>query len=349
MAGAYCASFLASGTSEAEAPETDTFATTSQRRAIVGAQPLLVAEHQGEQMTDETHAAWRPLGVDDAEDIAEYDALHDGLPAWISAAFWAWVRESLTERRRYRDGSGSVDHLNEGLAESLAQALRVVAPNLRFVGTNSTAGRTQLDSMLTLLQNKSDPLQVADYILAFGSPRRPDVLEELLVRGESAWRVGTRSGRPGLVRRVPEGVQAGADETMARAGRAGVRLAKAWENVYGIDPNPSEGFRLAILAVEDASIPVVSTKNVRATLGTVIAQMSDQNDWDLPLGREHQETPTRDVLIGMMRALWHGQHDRHGGQPSAPGDVSMDEATVAVGLATTLVQLFDAGLVRRAK
>ena len=50
----------------------------------------------------------------------------------------------------------------------------------------------------------------------------------------------------------------------------------------------------------------------------------------------------------MARMLWHGQHDRHGGQPSAPGDVSMEEATVAVSLAVTLVNLFSAGLVERA-
>lgn len=50
-----------------------------------------------------------------------------------------------------------------------------------------------------------------------------------------------------------------------------------------------------------------------------------------------------------MRMMWHGQHDRHGGQVIDPGDlsVSMDETTVAVGLAVTLVQWFDAGLVRR--
>jgi hypothetical protein len=47
--------------------------------------------------------------------------------------------------------------------------------------------------------------------------------------------------------------------------------------------------------------------------------------------------------------LWHGQHDRHGGQPSAPGDVSVKEATVAVSLATTLVNLFSSALVERAE
>lgn len=56
----------------------------------------------------------------------------------------------------------------------------------------------------------------------------------------------------------------------------------------------------------------------------------------------------------MMRMLWHGQHDRHGGQhdldggqPSAPGGGSVEEATIAVSLAVSRVQWFDAGLIRR--
>ncbi len=63
--------------------------------------------------------------------------------------------------------------------------------------------------------------------------------------------------------------------------------------------------------------------------------------------REHGNASSHDVIVGMIRLLWHGQHDRHGGQPSAPGNVSEEEATVAVGIATTLVHWFDAGIVAR--
>ncbi|MFB7860058.1 hypothetical protein [Rhodococcus qingshengii] len=90
---------------------------------------------------------------------------------------------------------------------------------------------------------------------------------------------------------------------MARAGRAGVRLAKAWEELYGLDSNPSEAYRLAILAVEDASIPVVPPHNTRATLGTALSQIENQGNWKLPMEREHQNAPTADVIIGMMRVL----------------------------------------------
>lgn len=134
---------------------------------------------------------------------------------------------------------------------------------------------------------------------------------------------------------------------MARSGRAGVRLAKAWESLYGLTPDPSAAYSHAIKAVEDAAIPVVSPTKPTATFGSVLGQMEQQGDWKLPMDREHPKAASGETLIGMMRMIWHGQHDRHGGQPSAPGNVSAEEAAVAVGLAVTLVSWFDAGLVVR--
>lgn len=295
-------------------------------------------------MTDET---WRPLGVDNEQQIAEYDALHDGIPKWMSAALWAWVRDSMTVMRHYPDGSGNYPHLNEEFIESMCQSLRIPLPNLRVDRAILSSGQKQLDRGLFHLQKHERPLQVIDYILAFMPETDEAGLSDLLKRSKSAWRVGKRASRPGLVRRVPLGVQTGADSVMARAAKAGVRLASAWEALYSPTPNVSEAYRLAILAVEDAAIPVVSPTNKSATLGTVLSQMESQGDWSLTMTREHPKAPPHEVVIGMTRMLWHGQHDRHGGQPSAPGNVSEDEAKVAVGLATTLVDWFSAGLVSR--
>jgi hypothetical protein len=289
---------------------------------------------------------WRPLGVDSEDEVAEYDALHDGVPKWLDAAYWAWVRKSLTIYRRYSDASGRVAMLDADLAEQMCQTLRIALPNLRTT-ISPDNGRRQLTSAESVLRDHPRSLQVADYLLAHDGNGAAESLDKLLERGKSAWAVGTRSGSPGLVRRVPFGVQVAADSVMARAGRAGVRLAKAWEQLYGLGSNASEAYRLAILAVEDAAIPIVSPSNPSATLGTVLRQLEDQGDWSLSMDREHSQAPTGDVLVSMMRMLWHGQHDRHGGQPSAPGNVSTEEATVAVGLAVTLVQWFSAGLVRR--
>ncbi len=51
---------------------------------------------------------WRPLGLDTEDDIATYDALHDGVPNWLRSPFWAWVRDAVTQYRSYGDGSGRV-------------------------------------------------------------------------------------------------------------------------------------------------------------------------------------------------------------------------------------------------
>jgi len=83
--------------------------------------------------------------------------------------------------------------------------------------------------------------------------------------------------------------------------------------LYGLTPNPGTAYRLAIVAIEDAAVPVVSPTNARATLGTVLKQLEEQGDWELPMLREHSDAPSRSIVIGMLRMLWHGQHDRHRG------------------------------------
>lgn len=293
--------------------------------------------------------SWRPLGVDTDEDVAVYDALHDGLPTWLADSVWAWVADAVTLYRPYRDGSGRVAMLDVELAEAMCQTLRIPLPSLRATDVNASTGSSQRQAAMKALRGHRDPLQIIDYLLAHGAQGKADALEQILERGKSAWAVGTRSGKPGLVRRVPLGVQIAADSVMARAGQAGVRLAKAWEALYGIGPDPSEAYRLAILAVEDAAVPVVSPSNARASLGTVLRQMEGQGDWQLPMKREHPQAPSRETVVALMRMLWHGQHDRHGGQPSAPGNVTEPEAVVALSVAVSLVQLFDAGLVQRAE
>lgn len=294
---------------------------------------------------------WRPLGVESDDEIAGYDALHDGVPPWMETAYWAWARDAITVIHTKRTDSYSspysVRTLNADLVEVMCQRLRIRLPNLRMDSIDYSVGRNLLDGAVSVLKSHAEPLQIADYLLAHGERANPEALQEMLLHSKSSWAVGERSGRPGLVRRVPEGVQMAADSVMARGGRAGVRLSKAWEELYGVQPNPSEAYRLAILAVEDAAVPVVSSSNSRATLGTVIRQIEDQGDWGLPLDREHATTPSGQVLVQMARLLWHGQHDRHGGQPSSPGNVSIEEATVAVSLAVTLVGWFSAGLVRK--
>lgn len=54
-------------------------------------------------MTEEIK--WRPLGVETDDEVASYDALHDGVPQGMSTGFWAWVQTSVS--RRYGGGTMS--------------------------------------------------------------------------------------------------------------------------------------------------------------------------------------------------------------------------------------------------
>jgi hypothetical protein len=91
---------------------------------------------------------------------------------------------------------------------------------------------------------------------------------------------------------------------------------------------------------------VVCPNDITATLGKVIGTVNS-GTWKLPHLREDQNARTHDVLVGMMRTLWTGQHDRHGGPPSVgvPA-VTQDEAESAVFLAVTLVGWFETGKVQ---
>jgi len=289
---------------------------------------------------------WRPLGVQTDGDVASYDALHDGIPSWMAASFWAWIRAALTRVATYSDGSGRFGMLDVNLAEAMCQTLRITLPNLR-VGDGYDNGQRQIASALNILQKHRSPLQIADYLLAHAAQADEVELEEILTRSNSVWRVGSRAGKKGLDRRVALGVQMAGDRVISQSGQAGVRLAEAWGELLGLEGSPSEAYRLAILAIEEAVVPIVSPTNTKATLGSVLKQIEDQKDWRLPMGREHVQAPSGHMIVSLMRLVWHGQHDRHGGQPSAPGAVTEEEARIAVMSSVTLVDWFTGGLVQR--
>jgi hypothetical protein len=171
----------------------------------------------------------------------------------------------------------------------------------------------------------------------------------LLAEAGSAWRLGERHGKVGLVRRLPEGVQAAAEVIFLKP-NAGKRLAAAWEAVFGVNPNPSEAYRLAVKAVEDASAPLVIPNDAVPTLGKVISRIEQGGQFKLPhLREEPGGTTSHEVLLYNLKQLWWGQYDRHGGAPPSPlpDDVTQEEAESAVILAVTLVGWFESGHVQQ--
>src|SRR5207248_1978772 len=96
------------------------------------------------------------------------------------------------------------------------------------------------------------------------------------------------------------------------SGRAAEHLRSAWANTYGRDPSPSKAYGDAVRAVEAAAKPVISPKNSRTTLGTLIRDIrAKPGKWTVTLVKGAGSAAVG-VLVEMMDLLWQGQHDRHG-------------------------------------
>jgi hypothetical protein len=287
-----------------------------------------------------TTDVWRPLGLEPS-DSTSYDALHDGVPAWMEESFWAWMKSRFTMAKRASYGQ-TVRSLNIELLRQVERKCRI---RIEYRGSALNEAMTFVRART---QETNTPLVVADYLLSFHSSEEAQgLLETVLHESGSLWKVGTRSGVPGLVRRVPEGVQTAVDGTISSSGHAGIRLSEAWAAAFGIAPDPSRAYSLAVKAVEDAAIPVISPNDTTATLGKINSQMRNTGNWGLPLAREDEYATTSATLLSMMKMLWAGQADRHGGHHDPSLVITQEAAEVAVMTAATLVQWFSSGAVAR--
>lgn len=224
---------------------------------------------------------------------------------------------------------------------------RELQVEVKGIGENEQSRATGFAALKYTFKSEQSTLQLVDYLLSKNQGSFSS-LTTVLTEAGSAWTVGERyPGVSGLVARVPEGVQDAVDLIRTK-GQAGRRLSEAWGSAFGINPNATAAYSAAVKAVEDAAIPVISPKDGDATLGKLIGQMSSGGKFNLPNLREHSDATSHDVLVSMMRLLWTGQHDRHGG-PSSVGvpNVTQDEAESAVILAVTLVGWFETGKVVR--
>ena len=185
-------------------------------------------------------------------------------------------------------------------------------------------------------------LDVIDYILQFMIVDYEQVqrLDELLSSGGSVWQATPN----GLERRVDETLQVLAESTIAAKRRPAQHLRDAWHKAWGRSPDASGAYREAIRAVEAAYAPIVSPKNERATLGTIIADIKNKpSKFRVRLQADEPEENV-DRLVGMLQMLWKSQLDRHGtADEEVPVNVSLEEAQDAVALATALVHLVQQG------
>lgn len=284
--------------------------------------------------------AWRPLSRrDDPQAATEYDALHEGVPEWLSVPVAQWIFDVFSSMDTFHEDLGhQLDVLYGMLRRPMPQSYERVRDAINELANSAASG--DLDVL--------DAVVWATQLTASGWKLRERLELLLLVHG-SAWTVGTNdTDQPCLVRRVDETVSAAAKDEMGLPGNAARHLHRAWHRVYGRTPDSGGSYRESVRAVEAAAKPVIAPAADLATLGTMIRDLQNKPEkWSLALN-EGGKAPGVDLLIRMCQGLWKSQFDRHGSDDeSIPLDVSPSEAEAAVHLAVTLVHWFRSGVVTR--
>ncbi|HEV2890050.1 MAG TPA: hypothetical protein VGX28_06705 [Frankiaceae bacterium] len=262
---------------------------------------------------------WRP-----GKFSLELEQPYEDVPDHLAVPLWQWVEQVLVD--------------NEDIVKYAGIHLRIPLPQDPFDGIDAL--RTQAQGDLTLI------LDLIEFLLSDHFPYRLETrpLQSLLTAGNSLYRVN--DAEDGLEERVSPEVKAAVQEVVSSAGgSAGEHLATAWNAAYGRSTDPVKAYSEAIKAVESAAAPVVSPKNLKATLGTIIAQVKGNPSlWRFAIAGSATDSVL--AVQSLMSVLWEGQTSRHGGvNPTRPETV--EEARSAVHIAVLLVQTFASGAFTR--
>jgi hypothetical protein len=299
---------------------------------------------------EEEDDGWRSLSQ--REVSTQEDALFEGAPEHLVPSLSRWItgylhnRPELTQRvaLRLRVPLDTPD------PQQLVEAVRA-SDSARLLDVADMA--IHLDQSLRwdldVLGPEMSPeagwaAWIPDHQWSKGSSAEAvEQLDQLLEDAGSAHRVDW--GQRCLKRRVDATVTVAAEHTMAAA--PGRHLQEAWAAVYGRHLDPAKAYDEAVRGVEAAAIPVLLPKGAKETLGKVLAHLRDAGGkWALAI--EGADDGDVAPLTAMIQLLWNGHVARHAGGPSYRPQ-RQDEAEMAVHLATTLVQWFTSGAVRRRK
>lgn len=245
------------------------------------------------------------------------------IPDHLADQVWDLISERLVEFKKIGSGKSYKDNRVD-LVRGLADDLGIALPSVRKV-----------DPLTVWRSNDETFDEVHSIILETlkSHPHTIDVLRGLKSRGVS---FADTPVERFLISPLP---------VAAFEGDAGVDIREALDLLAR--GKSSEAYFRAVRAVEHAAIPVILPNKKNATLGHAIGQIED-GGWCYPAARtEHgkRDFEPTSVLVGMLRSLWIGHSDRHGGPDTVV--VTLDDAKAAVYLAASLIGMFTEGLVRK--
>lgn len=303
--------------------------------------------------------SWIPFGMTEEQS----SVLVDGIPSYMRGSLLDWLNFAELLLCRDSESPGVVDkqrrrQLINRFDRTTRQDSGLIKASIRSIDLDNP-------------HQENTCLQYVDFLIhelcelkkewGFFRPTDSEVdsclsaLERILSESGSKWKVGTRNGYAGLEERVDSMLQDMADEVMRDPGESSSQLlSKSWHALFGKNPNYSMAYTTAIQAVEAVACPMVSPKDVNATLSKSACVMRDQG-WNFVLKpkpkseKEMQVGGSNERIHGgiasvLMDAMMYSQPNRHGGANEVK-EPTKEQAEAAVYSAVYLVQCFKSGLV----
>ena len=270
------------------------------------------------------------------EATESYVSLFPGVPSHLVSSLKAWMEAF------FHVGS---DWSNEQTKDRLRAIERAMHMTIKDGGS---LGSTVQHFLTELADDGSRFLDVIDFVLAteVASPDPARILGNILEQGGSVWRVGfdREANRPELQERVDETMQAVVAVATSVAGNPSIHLSRAWSEAFGRAPNAASAYDEAVKALEAAFQPIVSPKNPKATLGTILKEIESKPEKFATRLDGKAGAPDGVLAVrGSLNVIWQTAV-RHGSSvPAAPTSVSIEQARDAVVSAASLVQLVRQG------
>lgn len=265
----------------------------------------------------------------------ETQSLTSGIPPWMKSSIHHWIMKFTS-----RDNNGLIPEPDRVLA--IERYLQI------------TLGDHDPRAMHRRLIDYADSseeqgLDVVQAIIATNNNHNITIptINIILIQSGSRWiakRTEDSDYYATLEERVDEETELAYSDAASNSNSISAQyMKKAWSSAFSRSPSPSEAYSNAIKAVEAASWSLITPNDNKATLGTILGEMSSHpNKWStkIPVKQADDDILT---VISLLRLLWEGQTDRHG--TAAPAPPTQESAEQAVITAVLLCNYFNKGYI----